>query len=235
MSTRKLRFGTRKDYQRMNEGDVHGALADETEASDATSAAGPNQNKQKQQHSSEHDDDMDAILSMLGDQTDEGSSNSDRSSDDDDEEIRQARLLLQERQTEEKRLRKQAKLDRIAKETERVNESLRMLKTPKKNKGRSSIKQGKSTVASLRKCEDVMTEVDKLMDRNLNIRGNAVSSSSSSCDEMRSSTSSSSEEGSSRAGRRKNKTKKKKKESNKKSGLHKSGKNQKLTSLVKYP
>ena len=62
-----------------------------------------------------------------------------------------------------------------------------------------------------------------------------MSSSSSSCDEMRSSTSSSSEEGSSRAGRRKNKTKKKKKESNKKSGLHKSGKNQKLTSLVKYP
>ena len=129
-------------------------------------------------------------------------------SDDNDLILAQEKLRLL--QIEEKKMRKKEKLQEIEKETKKLENSI---KGKKKKNASNSL-----TSASLRSMGEVVSEVDRLMDRNrLKFQGDESSASE---EEDESSSSSSSEEEKKR--RRKDKKKI-------------SGKEKKVTSYVKYP
>ena len=137
-------------------------------------------------------------------------------SSDDDADIRKARENLLARKKEQKRLSKQAKLEQIARETEEVERKLRRLSLRKE----STKRKKDTTIASLRKSDDVMEEVNELLDRKLNSRAGLYSSSSEA---------SSISDSDSRSVRRNSR------KDRRESGRRQSGKNKKLTSYVKYP
>ena len=232
MSARNLRSGTRRDYLKMNEEGVNGALDDSSHEFDEDAcAAEKNVNKNKNKNG-----DMMAVMGMLdlgncSKYVDKFAETLSSTSSEDDEEIQEARAQLQVTKMEQKKIRKQAKLQQIALETERVNLSMKKMKA-RKSDG-SSKKKTKTTIKALRKSDEVMDEVDELMDRNLNIEADSsdvVDSASSSCSSDCTTSDSSEEER-----KKKKKLKKREKKTKKTAGLHRSGKSKKLTSFVKYP
>ena len=80
-----------------------------------------------------------------------------------DEEIKVAREELEQLRQKQKELTKRSKLEKIAEEKKALRKSLDKLGARKK-------KSSHVTVKSLRKMDDVVEQVDKLMDRNLKIK-----------------------------------------------------------------
>ena len=122
---------------------------------------------------------------------------------------------------EEKKLQKQEKYRRMSLEAEKVEKSIKSLKGESKNgKGRKKV-----TAGDLRGMKEVMNQVDRLMDEKVKHR-KVTKSENSSSDEESSGTTSSEEEV--------HKKGNKKRKSKVKSGLCKSGKNNRITSLVQH-
>ena len=216
MSGRKLRSGTRKDYNKMVEGENqvlsdnnnnNNTSEDEVRACEMMSGTQNNNN---------------GGLFTNSDLELDGGSNGSHSSDDDDEILRAEQQLLLAKK-EEKMLRKKEKLERIAEEMKEVERSVKSLRKKSKSKE-------KLTMVSLRKMDDVEAEVNELMDKKMNIK--AIVSSEDSDEEREDQEvdvrgKSSRRKVSSRKGRG-DKT-------NLSSGLHKSGKSKTLTSYVQFP
>ena len=131
----------------------------------------------------------------------------------DDNELLLAEEKLRLLQIEEKKMMKKEKLKQIEKATKKIEDSI------KGKKRNSKTRNPQLTSASLRSMGEVVSEVDRMMDKNkLKFQGNESSSSAS--EESESSSSSSGEE-----------EKRKKRKDKKKT----SGKEKKVTSYVKYP
>ena len=235
-SERKLRSGTRKDYEKL--ADVDGDITDSEGFSDETNIA--DEGKQKQQTAIMDGQILDSEIAIHGntDDDDGASSQSDELSEPDDDIVRaQEKLLVIKR--EKKKLAKKAKLDRIARETEEAQKLLEKLKKQKKTK---TGKKKKVNVESLREMEDVVVKVDKLMDKELKLGKKKVTYSSSSSSDSGSSSESDSDDSvtdvSSNSEPEKKKKGKKheaKKNESKESRKRRSGKSKKLTSDVRYP
>ena len=84
-----------------------------------------------------------------------------------DEDIKNARRELEELKKKQRETAKKSKLEKIAEEKRAVRKSLEKAGDNKKIKRRSG---QQVTVASLRKMDDVVEQVDKLMDRNLKLK-----------------------------------------------------------------
>ena len=222
---RKLRKNTRKNYSKMADedsenGDVENGgerlpIADVNKATTADDEA--------------HDNNGDIINNELflhddsdGNEEPHVHANDSADSDSSDDEIKNAEQTLKEIKKQQKKLIKQAKLERIAKETKDAQKLLKKLKC-----GGGKVKEKKEiTVASLRAMDDVVEEVDKLMEKK-KLKAKKVANISSSDSSSSDSSSSSSESSDTE--------KKEEKKEKKISGMHKSGKSKKLTSKVKFP
>ena len=161
-----------------------------------------------------------------------------------DDEILAAREKLKELKAERDELSKKSKMDLNNREKKEVEESLRKLKERRKKAEKE--KDEEVTVNSLRSMQDVVTKVDKLMDKKLHSSRKTIASSDSDSDSTSSSdrdsdstsssgTSDSSDCDGSEIERKKKSKKKKTSKKSKKSRKHRSGKSKRLTSNVKYP
>ena len=128
-----------------------------------------------------------------------------------DEEVKIAREDLLRLKRKQKELAKKSQLEKIARERSNVRKSLDKLE------GRGNKDKKNVTIRSLRKMDDVVEEVDKLMDKNLKFKcvESSVSDASSASD--------------SEAEGRKAPSEKRPKTS------HRSGKSKSITSYVKFP
>ena len=148
-SDRKLRSGTRKDYEKLADGvdgDISSSEERETGLSDENNIAVGE--KQKQQAAIIDGQILDSELARDSDDnnTNDGASSDELSEPDDD--IARAQEKLLSIKKEKKKLAKKAKLERIARETEEAQKSLEKLK-----KQKTKTKTGKKknvTVESLR-------------------------------------------------------------------------------------
>ena len=233
MGRRKLRNGTKKNYERIASGPID---SDGEPIVDENLSDGGEQNKDggdvnkslnadnavPAHVGSDKTTTIAASATVVSDKHDGGIS-----SDDNTElESAQERLLLLKRQKQ--KLLKEEKLKHVARETEEVEKELKKLNTTTQRRNKSCDDENVVTVASLRGMRDVVEDVDKLMDSRFNLK--AVHSSDESTDTDTSSASDSSAD--SDNNKRKSKSKKKKSKENKK---HRSGKSKKLTSYVQYP
>ena len=229
MGRKSLRKNTKKNYRKlasggdldesMNDGDPKSCVSD-----DENGAHGGDQCKQSPNHNkqTDTDDNGGAILNS-----------------DDDEDIIAARESLRKLKLERDNLQKKSQLDRILKEREEVERSLKRLKDDKK-KGKEVVELNAN---SLRSMDEVVSKVDKLMDKNLRV-GKKISlsssdtkstdSSSSDSDSSLSSDSDSDSDSDYSTKKGKGKKKRRSKKKSRKSGKR-SGKSKRLTSNVKYP
>ena len=150
MCDRKLRSNTRKDYARM--ADLDGDLVEDQEPGFSDYE---NNNK-----------DGGEIINnefVLSDQDSDVDSNAAESSDED---ILSAKEQLRVLKSKQKELAKEAKLSKIAEETKNVRRSIEKLSATSagKKKSRKNV-----NIASLRKMDDVVANVDRLMDEKLKI------------------------------------------------------------------
>lgn len=174
MSDRKLRSGTRKDYSKMVEEspEKHDSEDDHDGATDDACVKNQNNNNdEKQQHADESSGDDSKSIPEESDREYEYESVFE--SDEDDAELKEAELKLQLMKKQQKLLLQKTKRARIARKTEEVEKSLKELK---KN---ARPRKKKVTAASLRNMDDVVAEVDRLMDENLNLRKKTTHSSAS--------------------------------------------------------
>lgn len=216
MSTRKLRPRVnKKDYSKM--------AAGETSEESGNESMRENQNNNKLHNGG----------SIIGEELfiheSDSLDNGEGSQSDveiTDAEVADVEKRLKQMKLEEKRLKKIEKYRRLSQEAEEVEKSIRRLS--KKNKTSSKEKKKIDNVA-LRGMKDVMAEVDKLMDDK--VRKNKYVESSSSDDSSDENVDSTSED--SDIVMKKRKVAKSKKGTGKKSGKCKSGKDKKITSLVK--
>ncbi len=147
-----------------------------------------------------------------------------------EEEIQVMEEQLENARRVEDRQQRKEKFKRLAKEKEELNRSI-ISRTIKKSSGRKKV-----TAASLRGMQEVVGRVDKLMDEKLEFEMSSSSSEDSSDDSSTSdatASNTSDEEDEDRKLRKKKKSKKAKKKDRK--DKHKSGKNRKPTSYVKFP
>ena len=181
-------------------------------------------------HRPKHRDDQDGgdILNhevVVGNSDDSDNEvDTDTASSESDDELRVAEQKLEVMRKEQKRLFKQSKRARIARETQEIEKSLRLLKKC----GKPARK--KVTAKSLRAMNDVVDEVDQLMDKHMKIK--TVESSSDTetdCVPRRSAGGSSS--GRTTTVRRSNSDQRNERQPEKKSGKSKSS----LTSDYKFP
>ena len=256
MAKRKLRKGTRKNYEKMASGEDGDCNGEQEPCFSGTKSTrdGERENNNKQSFSDEDEQSNGGIIGtefVLSASEDEGENGIDlgggNTSDDcdgDDEAIQEAREKLAAIRKEHQRLSKKtkkSKLDKITQEVEKAEKSLQKLKKKHQKVGDRK-KEGKTvlTASSLRDMGDVMLGVDKLMDKKLNLNKKVVNSDSSSDSESSNSFSDSSSSTSSSSssdidGDRKKKRKSHKKKKSKSAGKKKSGKSKRLTSYVKYP
>ena len=179
MSDRKLRSGTRKDYNKMIESvDValQSSADEDKENSDVdpyacAAASVKNVNKQ-------HGEDGGEILNYEVNIGNSYDTDNEFESSESDEELRDAELKLEAMRKEQKILFKQSKRARIAQETAEIQKSL--LKLQKNAVGKSVKKR--VTAKSLRSMDDVVEQVDLLMDKNMRIKTVERSSSDSETD-----------------------------------------------------
>ena len=217
-SDRELRSNTRKDYAKM--ADVN---------SDSDSERCPNDNHHVRepgfmnQNNNKNIDDGGEIINnefLLS----EEESCSDIDGDhveSSDEDVKAAREQLERLKLKQKDVAKQNKLKKIAEETKAVRKSLDRIGS----KGKRA--SGHVTVASLRKMDDVVDRVDKLMDEKLKFkRGDSYDSDSDEISKRDRGRFDSSDE---RRSRRRVEDEREVVTS------HKSGKSKSITSNVKYP
>ena len=173
MSDRKLRSGTRKDYNKMIESVDEALLSSAEEDNDhveAYACASTTKQNVNKQHGGEDGGELLNYQIVVGNPDD---TDNEGEASESDEEIREAELQLQAMRKQQKLLFKQTKRARIAQETEEIRKSLLKLKKD------ADVRSGKKqlTAKSLRGMDDVMEEVDQLMDANMKIK--TVESSSS--------------------------------------------------------
>ena len=163
MSDRKLRSGTRKDYNKMVDG-VNAALGDESSDGYKTDALNACAKDHLQQQQQQHGDSVDAHASYVYES--ENDSDLETVSTESDDDLGEAELKLEAMRKEQKLLLKQSKRARIARETKQLEISLGELRRDKKHgAGKKSV-----TLKSLRTMDDVVEQVDQLMDRNMRIK-----------------------------------------------------------------
>ena len=179
-----LRHGTKKDYNKLVNGGVDGALSEFAESSACVVKKKPNKQQQTIMKKSKHqrefeeaepdevpdEEDYDADKDLEFIKRNSGQ----ESEEDSDGYLREAEMKLQLLRKQHKQLQKQAKRARVEKETADLEKSLNALK-----KGKSKEKTVTVTSASLRAMDDVVDEVDKLMDQHMSFR-TVVSESESS-------------------------------------------------------
>ena len=167
-----LRQRKKKDYNKMQNGDVDGALNDSPKI---RACVGSTSSQQQQQQNDNGGSDL--IFPGISDEVSVKSiSGSDESDDESDVELREAELKLHLMKKQHKALQKQAKRVRIAEETAELEKSLKNLQ-----KGKSGNKKN-VTAASLRSMDEVVDEVDRLMDQNMNFKCNTGSASDAESD-----------------------------------------------------
>ena len=158
-SDRELRSGTRKDYAK---------LADVDSDTDNERCPDVNNHVREQgfsgfQNKNNNKNNGGEIINEEFLLSEDDSSDPDADCvESSDDEVKLAREELQQLKQKQKDLAKQSKLEKIAQETKAVRKSLDKL-------GTRSKKSGHVTVASLRKMDDVVGQVDKLMDTNLKL------------------------------------------------------------------
>ena len=229
MGRRKLRNGTKKNYEKIASGplDSDGEPIGDENPSDGgelnKDGGDVDVNKTSNADSAVHVESIKTTTVAASATEIVDNHNGGNLSDDNSElESAQERLLLLKRQ--QRKLLKEEQLKHVARETEEVEKQLKKLSTQKKNKACEDEKV--VNLASLRGMRDVVEDVDKLMDSRFNLR--TVHSSDDSSDTDASSSSDSSAD----SDNNKRKSKKKKSKESKK---HRSGKSKKLTSYVQYP
>ena len=173
MCDRKLRSGTKKNYKEMADGvsrdKSESADSNNSESEDYACVGNKNVNKQQQHRTSSSGDILNHELALSH------SSHSEQSNDEsdydpsveseDDDDLKEAELQLQLMKKQQRDLLKKSKRARIERETEEVRRSLEVLKKS------SNAKRGKKVnAASLRAMDEVVDEVDRLMDRHMNIK-----------------------------------------------------------------
>ena len=213
-NTRKLPHQVRKDYSKMAAGEI----SEEEEVGNEAVRENQNNNNIKYNGGNIIGEEM----FIHSDSLEDGECSK---SDEEvtDAEVADVEKRLKLMRLEEKRLKKIEKYRRLSKEAEEVEKSIKSLS--KKTKASSKGKKKVDNVA-LRGMKDVMTEVDKLMDSKVRKNHKYVNSSSDSSDDYNSS----SEESDTEAEEKKRRAKRR---TGKKSGKCKSGKDKKITSLVK--
>ena len=236
MGRKSLRKGTKKNYRKLASG-VEGALELEGDRSGSKQVTedenGADDNDGAYQNTDENsDNNIDDPSSAKKDGDSDSHSNN---NSDGDGEIAAARAKLKKLKEEREELKKKSKIDRINREKKEVEKSLRKLKEDRKG-GRKE--EEKLTVDSLRSMQDVVTKVDKLMDKKLDRKSLSTSDSDSttsySSDNKSTSTTSCSDSDDS-VGKKGRSKKKKSSKKSKKSGKRRSGKSKRLTSRVKFP
>ena len=169
MSDRKLRSGTRKDYNKMVDSvDVvlEDSCSDDNKSDGPYACADENRDhhdEKQQQTEQQHGGDREEHVNLNFKDIDSDLESLSSESDDD---LREAELRLEAMKQEQKLLYKQSKRARIAQETEAVAKSLRKLK----KEGKHGASRSPVTVKSLRGMDDIVEEVDRLMDRNMRIK-----------------------------------------------------------------
>ena len=156
-SKRKLRSNTRKDYAKMVSVDSDIDIDGEHVQEPGFSAAG--QKKNNNNNGGGEIINQEFFLS----EGESVSSDPDDGVESSEEEVRIARKELDELKKKQRDLARKTKLEKIAEEKEAVRKSLEKVSEKKKRSDHHV------TVASLRKMDDVVERVDKLMDRNLRI------------------------------------------------------------------
>ena len=227
MSDRKLRSGTRRDYNKMAEGvDVPlDEFTDQENNDDGQYACAPPKNNNKLGNGGD-------ILNyevLIGNSDDSNVDGDDDSESSEGEEVRKATAKLTQMRKEQRKLLRKSKLERIASEAQEVEKSLKKLK---ENADVRKKKSKKVTAASLRGMDDVVAKVDRLMDKHMRIK---VVSSSSEGEKPGSQSECEASADSDTTITTRSKSGTKKVEAVKTSGLKKSGKDKTLTSDVKYP
>ena len=234
MGRRKLRSGTKKNYEKIAAGPIDSEgepIADENPSDGGVqNKDGGDVNKTSNADNAAlaqvDPDKTTAITTASATEVSDKHDGGNSSDDNTDLESAQERLLLLKRQ--KRKLMKEEKLKHVARETEEVQKELKKLTTTqRRNKPHED--ENVVTVASLRGMRDVVEDVDKLMDSRFNLK--PVHSSDESTDTDTSSSASDSSADSDN-NKRKSKSKKKRSKENKK---HRSGKSKKLTSYVQYP
>ena len=227
-SKRSLRKQVRKDYQKINSG-VDEELDNEGASSSAEIIINVgDQNKVGHEVNKQIEDGASEVV------------HSERDSDvKSDDEIENAEKKLKELKREKRKLLEKRKLEHIDRETKEIQKELEKLKGNSKNLRRAD---KTVTVKSLRGMSDVVNEVDQLMDKKFSLKSSVSSASDDSLysDDSSSESGTDSDKGRSKlsSGSDTDDNKKRKKDRSrkkKKGGYHKSGKNRKLTSYVKYP
>ena len=168
-----LRNGTKKDYSKIANG-VDDTLAD---ADDDNACVGTRRSKQKQTEDGDRNGGgvLNGARNSDTNEIEENVSEEEEIEDneDSDEELKIAEAKLELMKKEQKILQKQAKRARILRETAELEKSLQSLR-----KSNSKSKKTVVTAATLRSMDDVVDEVDRLMDQNMNIKSVDDSSSS---------------------------------------------------------
>ena len=165
--------GTKKDYSKIANG-VDDTLAD---ADDDNACVGTRRSKQKQTEDGDRNGGgvLNRARNSDTNEIEENVSEEEEIEDneDSDEELKIAEAKLELMKKEQKILQKQAKRARILRETAELEKSLQSLR-----KSNSKSKKTVVTAATLRSMDDVVDEVDRLMDKNMNIKSVDDSSSS---------------------------------------------------------
>ena len=169
MSERNLRKGTRKDYSKMEKA-VDRALGDcsDDDNSDRYDACVRNHNNNKVEQDGSGGDILNHEV-VIGNSDDSDNKESEYESacesDEDEEDLKEAERKLSLLKKKQRVLEQQSKRARIARETAEVEKALQQLE---KDNGKQ--KKRKVTAKSLRAMDEVVDEVNRLMDRHMNIR-----------------------------------------------------------------
>ena len=167
---KSLRKGTRKNYNKM-QNDVDGVL--NPDLTDRACVDDVNNSDQQKHQHEEHE--LSDALSLSAEENESNVSEVEETDEDSDDELTEAEIKLELMKKEFKILQKEEKRARIAKETEELERALKSLKKSKPSKKHV-------TATTLRAMDDVVDEVDKLMDRNMNFNKNCGSSSEAESD-----------------------------------------------------
>jgi hypothetical protein len=224
MSGRKLRTGTRKNYKKMAGGESENGALSEVNNNNSNSDLDAHAFSVIENNNNNNKNGGLFTNSDLGLSSDENDPTLSESESDDDGDIQDAREKLMLLRKKQKKLKKNRTLTRIADETRQLEESMRELESGTKRRNEKK----KLAISSLRRMDDVQDDVNRLMDKKMNIR-TIVSTDDSYCD----SESDDDLPAPSSTGKRRKSVREEKKRRS--SGLHKSGKSKTLTSYVRFP